>query len=353
MSEERLGGARPARRLRAVPSAGPAAGTSAASDAVSVPVYADLDLPRPLIELASSDPASVPRIAPLDDLLREVDGLRSALRKDLSLAATALEAGEPALAGYLVRGAAESVQGFSVAASADLAGLADHAEAPPLPVAVGSQPALLRFTRSLLPQAPFAAAAALVALLAGPAVPDRVVSGTTEAAAVSSYHELTRLAAEGASTEEVVEAAEELHDRLAPLVDQAEQDPEAARQALVLLQAEHAVLVLEGVPDSVIGQQVLREARALVTRLRRAMPKTPIVIPAPAAPAPGEESRPQSGGQADGKPSPKPSPKASSSPKASPSPAPKPSEQPKSSPRPSSSPTENEEDKGPLPDPIR
>lgn len=323
-------GERPVRRLRAVPTT---AMTHADADPAALPTVFERVPPRLV-----SDDDTPPRVEALDDLLRQVDALRSSVRLDLALAATAAEAHEPALSHFLLAGTGDRLDGFRASALAGLAAVdVEDAAAQP-----GARPARRRVW--MLPKAPVAAAAAAVAMIAGGLLPGRSSAPpvTHQTSAVSSYHELTRLAAEGASAGEVLEAAEELHDRLAPLVAQAHTDPAAARQALVLLQGEQALL-RESAPHAEL-RAVLREAQALVRQLRRALPRVPAA--APPQPVAVEQPREEGKPAKSAKPSPRPSasPKPTSAPKPTASPTPKPSSSPSSKPSPTPS-----QSAGPLP----
>ena len=119
-------------------------------------------------------PARVPGLAAL---LGEVDRLRRDLRADLTLAATAAEAGEPALAAFLLHPAAggpsDRLNAFELRALAHLRQLEQDEDAAPLqPAAVQPAP-VRRQHRRWLPGTPLvAAAAALFGFLAGTG-PDR------------------------------------------------------------------------------------------------------------------------------------------------------------------------------------
>lgn len=75
----------------------------------------------PLRDIADDLPE--PRIPGLDALLREVDALRSTMRRDLSLAATAAENGADDLAGWLLLGEGGQVRAFEDRALAHLSAL--------------------------------------------------------------------------------------------------------------------------------------------------------------------------------------------------------------------------------------
>jgi hypothetical protein len=287
----------------------------------------------PLLDVIDELPE--PRIAELSALLREVDTLRSTMRRDLTLAATAMDAGADDLAGWLLLGEAGEVRAFEDRALAHLGAL--EAGTPVTDEPATAIPAPRRRAR-MLPAAPLvAAAAAVVGFLTG------VVPGTGGLATTSprtsnaalSYAQLTHLAATGASASRISAAAQRFHADLAPLVATASSDPEAAQRAIDLLQSERSVIA--GEADSPALRAVLEQADLLVRRLRATLPARklrPAVPDAPVTPRDnrGASTAPKSSPAPKATPSPSASPKAS--PKASPSASPSAS---KASPSPSSS----------------
>lgn len=308
------------------------AGLRALPTPTDVEIYV-ADAP-PLLEVIDDLPE--PRIAELDALLREVDTLRCTMRRDLSLAATAAEAGADDLAGWLLLGEGGEVRAFEERALAHLSAL--DARTAPADVEMPVAPTVARRGSRMLPAAPFvAAAAAVVGFLTG------VVPGTgstpatspkTSNAALESYANLTQLASDGASASRLSAAANQFHAALAPLVATAGSNPAATEKAIALLQSERAVIA--GEADSPALRAVLAQADALVRRLRATLPKRPLrqVIPLP-VPVDNDHSA---------SPAPKSSPTAKSSPSPSPSakPSPSPSRQSSAAPSPSSS-------QGPVP----
>jgi hypothetical protein len=278
-----------------------------------IEIYVD-DAP-PLLEVIDELPE--PRIAELDALLREVDGLRSTLRRDLTLAATAVDAGDNELAGWLLLGDGGEVRAFESRALAHLSGMDDTE-----PTEVVEVPAPRRAGR-MLPAAPLvAAAAAVVGFLTGvvPGTGAPVTSPKTSNAALDSYAHLTRLASDGASASRLSAAAERFHADLAPLVAAAGSNPDAAEKAIALLQSERAVIA--GEADSPALQAVLAQADLLVRRLRATLPKKvvrPVVPVAP--PQQSEPKRSSAAPKTTPAAKPTPSPSAKASPKASPTPS--------------------------------
>jgi hypothetical protein len=278
----------------------------------------------PLLDVV--DELGEPRIAELDALLREVDSLRTTMRRDLSLAATAVEAGEADLAGWLLLGEDGEVRAFEERALRHLSELEAQDDV------VGVVPPPRRAAR-MLPAAPLvAAAAAVVGFLTG-VVPGtggaQVSSPRTSNAALQSYAQLTRLASDGASPTRISAAAQRFHADLAPLVAAAGANPADAEKAIALLQSERAVIA--GEADSPALRAVLAQADLLVRKLRATLPRQtrPAV---PVAPAPQGGSR-----QASSAPKGSPAPKATPSP--SPSPKPSAKATPSAGPTPSGSPS--------------
>lgn len=310
----------------------------------ALPTPTDLDLvvsdAPPLSEVAADLPE--PRLADLDALLREVDTLRCSMRRDLSLAATAVAVGADDMAGWLLLGQGGEVRAFEERALAHLAAATTEPvpAAAPVPSAI---PAPRR--RPWLPAAPLvAAAAAIVGFLTG-AVPTPGGSGVTTPAtsnaALQSYAQLARLASDGASPNRLNAAAVRFHQSLAPLVASARTNPAAAEKALALLQSERAVMA--GESDSPVLRAVLAQADALVLRLQATLPRRTTRVVVPAVPVPHDEQRTSPAPKSSPAPRPTPSPTPSAA--ASPTAAPKPSQTPASAPKPSPSPS----DAGPLP----
>lgn len=289
-------------------------------------------------ETAAELLSGAPRVAALDALLREVDDLRLTLETDLTLAAAAVESGATGLAGELVDGDLGQLHAFEARALHHL----DRLAAGEVVVARRR-----RRRRVRLATAPLAgAAAALVAVLG-------LLPGATSAeappqtAAMSSWAHLTRLAGTDAPPSQLRVAAMQWHAEVADLVARAALDPAAARQALVLLQAEQEVLSRHD-PDAV--EAILAQSRALADRLRAALPPVAAApvrtvvsaiprVPLPVVVVPTSAPRPQSSRARAATASPSPAP-AKASPTASPVPTPEPTA---SRPAPSASPTPSPE----------
>lgn len=297
--------------------------------ALPTPVDVDLqvqDAP-PLLEVIGDLPE--PRIADLDALLREVDGLRDTIRRDLSLAATAAEAGQDDLAGWLLLGEGGEVRSFEERALAHLHEL----ESRPEPVVAAPR----RRRSRMLPAAPLVAAcAALFGFLGGglPGITDSpTTSPRTSNVALDSYAKVADLATSGASDRSISEAAAQFHAELAPLVG-AQADPAAIEKAIALLRSERVVIASSGVASPTL-RAVLRQADLLVAKLQASLPKPRrplVVLPEPAPQQQQRSTQPE-------RSAPKSSPAAKASPSSSPSPkpSPKPSSSPSASPKPSPS----------------
>jgi hypothetical protein len=246
----------------------------------------------------------------LDALLREVDDLRLTLETDLTLAASAVESGEPGLAADILGADRVALHAFEDRALEHLAELD-----VPRRHRVWAQ----------VHAAPIVAAAALVGVLVG-VVPHAIgpgTDGTTRTVAANdSLERLQELAAHG-SAEQVRAASAQLHLQLAGVVANAESDPAAAQTALLLLTYEQSAIVRSG--DSSALADVLRQSQALAAAIVAALPpsarsnapRVDVVVSEPtASPAPA----------------PKPSPTASPKPKPTASPTPSPKATPSSSP---------------------
>jgi hypothetical protein len=233
-------------------------------------------LPGPrLLRAAPLDDAGHPRVPELAALLGEMEGLRAALRRDLALAATAVEAGADDLAGWLVGDDGRQIRDLGQRATAHLATLATAEAATAAELAAAARPVIPapRRVERARPAVQLLAAAAVLGFLAG-LVPPRAGPGPTEPVATSrsalqSYAKVTRLASRGASASSISAAAEEFHADLAPLVAGGS-DPREAEQAIAMLEGERAVIVRSGHRAAL--RPVLRRADAMVARLTEALP---------------------------------------------------------------------------------
>jgi hypothetical protein len=313
------------------------AGLRALPTPVDVEIYVN-DAP-PLFEVIDDLPE--PRIAELDALLRDVDALRCTMRRDLTLAATAAEAGADDLAGWLLLGEDGEVRAFEQRALAHLDALKGDDE----PTASDLTDKKQRRVHRMMPAAPLvAAAAAVVGFLSGvvPSTGGAVTSPKTSNAALQSYAQLTELASHGASASSISAAAQRFHADLAPLVADANTNPAAAEKAIALLQTERVLIA--GEADSPALRAVLAQADALVVRLRATLPRHSVRVIVPPADMSDQHSRHRSNDAPRSTPAARPAPSPTAAPKATPSAAPstKPSPSPsRSSAQPASSPSAN------------
>lgn len=303
---------------------------------------------RPVARLrragARPEVAPPPRVADLSALLADIDALRTTLSTDLTLAAAALEAGAEDLVSELVSGDLEALHAFESRSLAHLTALDAErpvtvtAGGPDLPAETAAEvlsPAPLR-RRWLVQAAPLLAAAAVVGLFAGvvptstPVPPGTAVIDELSQASYSLAM-LNELAAQGASSDALLDAATDLNEQLAALVEDAAGDPVAAQQALLLLTAGTQVLSEQDDQGPLAG--VLARTRALERelmamlppRVRSTLPPRTVRPVAPAVKAPELVRSSPRAARASEQPasSPAASPKPSSSPPA-PAPAPQP-----------------------------
>jgi hypothetical protein len=267
--------------------------------------------------------ARAERVPELEALLRDVDMLRLGLETDLTLAASAVEAGEPGIAADILGADRDALARFETAALDHLGALeAGAAVADPrhrnwVPAHAGS----------------LLVAAAMVGVLAGvvPQAISRHPEPATSVAASESLERLQRLVLDG-NASEIRAASAELHQRLASVVALARTDPAAAQNALILLTYEQTAISHSA--DRGVLADVLRQSEALETAIRAALPPRARVSVPPVVPV---LPTPDAGKPAAQSPSPAPkataSPKATSSPKASSSPTATPSSSPSASPQ--------------------
>lgn len=289
--------------------------------------------PEQARETAESVLPGLPRVGALDALLREVDSLRLSLETDLTLAAAAVEGGAPQIAVDIIDSERAGLRAFESRALDHLSDLAHPAQ---------DEVATRRWwTR--IPAAPFVAAAAVVGFLVG-VVPHTGIATTGQlsaspASASQSLATLTRLAADG-QTSQVRDAAATLHSQLMVLIGQAGSDPNAARQGLLLLASERAVITQSG--DSQALRDVLAASTSLSNQILNALPANvrtfaptppPVVVVAAPSPSPAATSSPKP----TTKPTTKPTSKPTSKPTTKPTTAPPASSSPTPSPSPSSS----------------
>lgn len=279
--------------------------------------------------------APEPRVADLSALLGEIDSLRTTLQADLSLAAAALDAGADQLAGELVDGDLLAMHDFEVRALAHLQTM-DQGTQAGLAAEQSVAAAAPAKRRRLLPAGPLlVAAAALVGFVVG-VVPERAASEPKPvmSSAAQASDALSRLARQGAPSEELRAAAEQLNDEVIELIAASEGSPATAFEALMLLQRSTDLLVNQGNQGSL--RNVLATARRLSEQLRRALPPAvqrshPPALTGLVAPPAEQQQPPWRTEPADEPSSPRsqaasPAPAPSAEPSAEPSAAPAPTE---------------------------
>lgn len=305
-------------------------------------------LRRPVLS-AVGEGADAPRVAALDALLKDVDDLRASVRRDLGLAATAVEAGEDDLVAFLLDRSTDDLRDFEDRADGRLADLAD-VDAPGLPVAVGADdpgPGSRLRTRRLAPAAPLVAAAAALFVGLSGGVPALSGGATTASGSAGrSLASLSDLIEAGATAEQLGAAADQLHDELVPLLPTASSDPQAAQEAIDLLNRETAVLLSSADTDHPEVRQAIADAQALVRMLKRAVNRPSVKAGLPPVKVEQPEPKPEpspSSAPSSAKPAPKPSSSPSSKPSSTPSstPSSSPSSAPSSSPSGSSEESED------------
>jgi hypothetical protein len=281
----------------------------------------------PLRETAETLLPGLPRVGALDALLREVDGLRLSMETDLTLAAAAVEGGAPQVALDIIDSERANLRSFEYRALGHLGDLAHPVQDAPVS----------RRWWTRVPAAPFVAAAAVVGVVVGVvphtgvASPDQV--NASPASASQSLATLTRFAADG-QTSQVRDAATTLHSQLMILIGQAGNDPNAARQGLLLLASERAVIAQSG--DSQALRDVLAASSSLSNQILNALPaairtvkpaKPTITVPVASA-SPTSKPASKTASKTSSTPSPKASTQPTSAPAASGSPTPSPSPSP-------------------------
>lgn len=311
---------------------------------------------------AAADPvgpgAPDPGVRPL---LEDMERLRLTLVADLSVAASALDAGHPDVAADVVNadcadleefrrnclGRLRTLSPYDPRAAAD--GWVDRPDASPASPGAAAGPAPRPLRRGLprvprsrwVPAAPLVGAAAAVAAIVagvvpGPAVPARRPDTRPAAVQTQPVAQTWRLFAvatsRDASAGAVIAAATRLHASLSAMVKAAPGDPAQGWTALTLLLREQRLLLQERPAGMEV---VLGQVRGLLDQLRRTLhtaPPSALVAPLPvdeSVPAPHRSSTPASPGPSTGE----------SRPTSTSSPSAKPPPEPSGSPAPSVSPS--------------
>ena len=307
--------------LRALPTARPAL-SAVATGPAQIEALLPVRTPPRLALTVLDEAARVPGLAAL---LRDVDNLRQSLRTDLSLAATAAAAGEPELASFVLHGpdlgtsttlAAFEQRALAHLTSLELAERGAPGDQGPRAPGGHSAPALRTRTRRrrLIPAAPIlAAAAALFGVLVG-LNPHTSRTGLTGAdtTATAALARVSQLAFGDAPAAELSAAAAALHASLLPLVAQAAANPQAAAQALSILQVETDILQRSSNPGLLLD--VIDQAQVLVRQLLAALPSrlpAGVTVQPVRTPDPAPATRPPSPSPAPPSPAPRTSPSAS------------------------------------------
>lgn len=195
---------------------------------------------------------------PVEDLLREVAEFRLALEADLTIAAAAAEVEEPGVVADVVDADLHDLHAMEDRA---LRGLRRHGRHR-------TRGASVLRRGMALHTVPLLAVAAAVGLAGGLVAPH--VGGTSlqsaRGAADDQFASLSKAVVDRDDASAVV-AARQLHASVAELIDQAADDPSAARDAARLLLAEG--LVLDAVPGA-DGVRMRAQMRDLMQRLQTA-----------------------------------------------------------------------------------
>ncbi|MCU1593056.1 MAG: hypothetical protein JWO12_448 [Frankiales bacterium] len=276
-------------------------------------------------ESAASILPGLPRVGALDALLREVDGLRLSLETDLSLAASAVEAGSVGIARDIIDSDIAGLHRFESSALDQLAELSDADAAEDH----GASAAWWR----RVPKTPFAAAASVVVFLLLAVPSGNHGPSDIDAANVSASERLQQISllASSGQTSQIRDAAVSLHGQLLKLIAQAKTDPVAAQRGLQLLSDERSIIALSG--DSAALRDVLADSANLsnliISQLPAAIRPTvrtvrPLIVTSTSAPSSRPTARPTSSpsSKPSATPSATPSPKPTSSSTASPHPSP-------------------------------
>lgn len=200
---------------------------------------------------------------PVEDLLREVAEFRLALEADLTIAAAAAEVEEPGVVADVVDADLHDLHAMEDRA---LRGLRRHGRHRTRGASVLRRGMALHTVP--LHTVPLLAVAAAVGLAGGLVAPH--VGGTSlqsaRGAADDQFASLSKAVVDRDDASAVV-AARQLHASVAELIDQAADDPSAARDAARLLLAEG--LVLDAVPGA-DGVRMRAQMRDLMQRLQTA-----------------------------------------------------------------------------------
>jgi hypothetical protein len=292
-------------------------------------------------------PASTRGTEALDELLGEVRGLRLTFVADLSTAAGAVEAGAPDIAADILDGDRAELARFFRAADERLRELEQAAHRDPATAGADvvafptrSRSHARRRIAVALPAIPLVgaltmAAAAAVGVLPVPGTSNGTAHHSTPAITVenSALRQFASVVNSDPSAQQVIAAADKLHQQIVALMQTSNGDPTQANAIAQLLQAEQALLLSKEPPGA---QAVLAASGSLMKQLTNRT-KT-VITPAIASPPPADVAA-QSDTTTSSKSSPSPSPTKSA----------KPSPTPTHSSSPSPSPSSSSSAPGPLP----
>lgn len=259
----------------------------------------------------SRQPANGPRPpaddAAIRDLIDEVRNIRTLLDADLSVAAAAVDEGEPQIARDIVADDLADVAAFRASAMQRLANE---------PVVIPSQPRMSRRARALIaiPAVPLIGALAMTAAAAigggpTPQTPTtHVVTHAVGSPAATASHEtlrsnphttLQRLADvvhDHKDASQVITVADDLHKQLTQLIDNSPQHPAQLGVVRRLLDVEQHLLEGDRAPGSTVALAASRAVEKLLaktTLVLKSVPTsianptpTPAVTHAPSTPKP-------------------------------------------------------------------
>jgi hypothetical protein len=272
--------------------------------------------------------------AHIDALLKDVSALRLTLDADLTVAAAAAEADRLDVAAEIVNVDRTEVAAFTERATSGLTmAAAEYAVVP-------QQRALGLRHRLTLAAAPAVLAAATIVAVFGVAHGDNRVQqeSASRPQLMATYTAFSELAENNSDPKRLVAIGRQLNISVAALIAQAATDPQMARQALRILEAEQ-ILLSQHHPSGSAG--LLEQARSLVRQLQARLPSSVLTVrPVPADPQPPVLTLivPSSSPTSDPTTSSKPAPTKAPAPSASPTPD-APSDSGTTSPEPSPEPT--------------
>jgi hypothetical protein len=237
---------------------------------------------------AVSRPSATPEHTPLDGLLGEVRDLRLTLASDLSLAASAAEAGADEITRDILESDQRELARFVRVAEIRLARL--QGVVVPEPRA----PRWRRRVAASLPAVPLVGAMALSAAAATGVLPLPAVSGQHNGAAPatstarssapvdSTFQQFVTLVDGYPSASQVLAAAAVLHKQLADMIASNAQDPTRMREIEQLLQMEQSLLLRRQPPGTPIVLAAAHRLAASLVTAAKPVVATSTLVPTPA-----------------------------------------------------------------------